>query len=54
MEADALSINPVLHHFENDEIIKIANLIQIDEIIKDQKGNLRIRKNKITILYLYI
>lgn len=36
-QADALSRNPVLEYFENEEIIRTANLITIEEILKDQK-----------------
>ncbi len=36
-EADCLSRNPVLEHFESNEELPIVNFIEIDEIILDQK-----------------
>lgn len=41
LDADALSRNPVLEHFENEEIIKTCNLIKLDEITTDQKMNVQ-------------
>lgn len=48
LEADALSRNPVLEIFENtDEVLKIVNLVTLNEIIEDQKGNqMEINKDK--------
>lgn len=39
LDADALSRNPVLEYFENDEIIRTTNLIQLEDIINDQYQN---------------
>lgn len=40
IEADSLSRNPVLENFENEEdVLKVANLITRQEIIQDQEEN---------------
>lgn len=40
VEADALSRNPVLESFENDEdTLRVVNLVTFDEIVDDQKMN---------------
>ena len=39
VEADALSRNPVLEWFENEEAIKTTNLITLDELRSDQLEN---------------
>ena len=40
IEADALSRNPVLESFENEEdVLKVANIIKKQDIIRDQKEN---------------
>ena len=40
VEADSLSRNPVLECFENDdEILKVVNLITMDELLNDQRFN---------------
>lgn len=46
-EADCLSRNPILDAYENeDEQLKIVNLIKLDEIIKDQGNNEDLQKIK--------
>lgn len=49
IEADSLSRNPVLELFENDDdVLKVVNLIELQDIIKDQDGNrdmIRLCKN---------
>lgn len=52
LEADCLSRNPVLEAYENeDEQLKIVNLIKLDNIIEDQQNNknLQDRKNKMIL-----
>ena len=39
-EADALSRNPILEQFDNEEIIHTSNLLSLDEIIQDQEKNI--------------
>lgn len=40
IEADSLSRNPVLESFENeDDVLKVVNLIKLQDIIKDQDEN---------------
>lgn len=47
IEADSLSRNPVLEQTENiDEILRIVNLIKLDEIKTDQEDNEIIQKIK--------
>ena len=48
IEADALSRNPVLEDFENKkDCLKYINMVQIDEIINDQRANrVEIEKSK--------
>lgn len=46
-EADCLSKNPVLESFENEEeIIKVVNLINLQQIINDQRKNADIQNNR--------
>lgn len=48
VEADSLSRNPVLECFEGDEsVLKVVNLVKLDEIIDDQTNNVNeIRNSK--------
>lgn len=39
-EADALSRNPVLEHFESEELICVSNLLTLQEIQDDQNENI--------------
>lgn len=41
LEADALSRNPVLEEFENEEILRTCNLLSIEDIVRDQQRNLK-------------
>ena len=46
MEADALSMNPILESFENEEdVFKVANIVKKQDIIRDQKENREDIKN---------
>lgn len=50
LEADCLSRNPVLESDENgEEVLKIINLIRLDDILRDQEENeyVQNRKNKL-------
>lgn len=38
--ADHLSRYPVLEYFENEEVIQVVNLIELDDILNDQKLNI--------------
>lgn len=52
LEADCLSRNPVLEPEDNkEEILKIVNLIQIEEIMTDQEKNEAIEKNKEILIH---
>lgn len=45
IEADALSRNPVLESFENEEdVLKVANIITKQDIIQDQEENKKMLK----------
>ena len=46
MEADTLSMNPILESFENEEdVFKVANIIKKQDIIQDQEENREDIKN---------
>lgn len=46
-EADCLSRNPVLEAYENnDDLLKVVNLISLEEIKNDQYTNLHLQKEK--------
>ena len=48
IEADALSRNPILESFENEEdVLKVANIIKKQDIIQDQKENRENIKNTV-------
>lgn len=51
VEADSLSRNPVLESFENDDdVLKVVNLVTLERIIDDQEANQReIKASKNTI-----
>lgn len=48
MEADALSRNPILENFKNEEyILKVVNIVTLEEILQNQKSNIKeIRNSK--------
>ncbi|GBP35114.1 hypothetical protein EVAR_28313_1 [Eumeta japonica] len=49
LEADCLSRNPALEENENkDELLKIVNLINLEDILMDQNSNEEIPKNRVT------
>ena len=49
VEADALSRNPVLESFENDEdVLKVANFVKMQQILDDQRLNQNTLKNSRT------
>lgn len=50
LEADCLSRNPVLEPIKTEDMLKIVNLITIDEIKKDQKENNILKKQKKKII----
>lgn len=40
LEADSLSRNPVLEHFDNEEdVLRVVNLIRLEDIVDDQERN---------------
>lgn len=49
-EADCLSQNPVLEHYENtDDFLKVVNLINLEDIKNDQQTNLDLQNRKIIL-----
>jgi len=47
VEADCLSRNPVLEPHEcEDEQLKVVNIIELDDILKDQQENEYVRREK--------
>lgn len=47
LEADSLSRNPVLEqHVNQEDILKVVNLISVNDILLDQSQNLDIQQNK--------
>lgn len=49
-EADCLSRNPVLEPYDNtDDILKVVNLIKLEDIKNDQHTNLDIQKEKLIL-----
>jgi len=52
LEADCLSRNPVLEPQEDEEDkLKIVNLIKIEDIIQDQKGNKKLANNRDNLIF---
>ncbi|KAK0074642.1 hypothetical protein PV325_007992 [Microctonus aethiopoides] len=50
LEADCLSRNPVLDENDNmDEQLKIVNLINLKDVLKDQEKNIEIQNKKNTV-----
>lgn len=41
LNADVPSRYPVLEYFKNEEIIKVANLVQLEDIVKDRNNSLK-------------